>query len=88
MATHTHPAADAAIVALILENHPELSTVDRKEDLIESRLIDSLQFVELIVIIEDALGAEVDVTTLSVDNFRSLSAIAETFFDADVRASA
>ncbi len=81
------PARDA-IVALIQERHPDIVDVDPAEDLIETRLIDSLQFVEVIVILEDTLGQEIDVATLSVDDFRSLNAIAHRFFptDADIRA--
>ncbi|ALE76402.1 hypothetical protein FRP1_16730 [Pseudonocardia sp. EC080625-04] len=76
------------MVALILENNPELTTVDPSEDLIESRLIDSLQFVEVLSIIEDAIGHEVDVSRLTVDDFRSLDAITRTFFTSDIGASA
>ncbi|WP_060722161.1 phosphopantetheine-binding protein [Pseudonocardia sp. EC080625-04] len=88
MATHAFPEAETAIVALILENNPELTTVDPSEDLIESRLIDSLQFVEVLSIIEDAIGHEVDVSRLTVDDFRSLDAITRTFFTSDIGASA
>ncbi|OLM33003.1 hypothetical protein Ae717Ps2_3899 [Pseudonocardia sp. Ae717_Ps2] len=88
MATHAFPEAEAAIIALILDNNPELTTVDPGEDLIESRLIDSLQFVEVLAIIEDAIGHEVDVSRLTVNDFRSLDAIARTFFTNDVGASA
>lgn len=88
MATHAHPEAENAIVELILESNPDIDTVDPAEDLIEGRLIDSLQFVEVLAIIEDAIGREVDVTRLTVDDFRSLNAIARTFFSSDVGAPA
>lgn len=50
-------------------------------DLIETRLLDSLSFMEFILLLEDVMGREIDPEKLSVDQFRTLNAIQENFFD-------
>ncbi len=60
---------------------PEVSELGLELDLIENRLIDSLDFIELIFLLEDLTGVEVDMNSLSIDSFRSLNAIRQNFFD-------
>ena len=50
------------------------------EDLIESGLIDSLQFVEFIMFIEEASGSPIDMDTLDIEQFRTLTCIRKAFF--------
>lgn len=50
-------------------------------DLIETRLIDSLSFMEFILLLEDVIGRELDPQALSVDQFRSLNAIRAHFLN-------
>jgi acyl carrier protein len=64
----------------ILSKHPGRDSIDIDEDLIESRLIDSLSFVEFVFIIENASGAAIDVDKINIDDFRTLSAIGKAFF--------
>src|SRR5437016_5154355 len=59
----------------ILRKHPERESVEADLDLIENRLIDSLSFVEFVFTIESASGVSIDVETIDVDDFRTLSAI-------------
>jgi acyl carrier protein len=49
-------------------------------DLIEHRAIDSLQFMEFLMLLEQLTGREIPVEEMTVDKFRTLGAILETFF--------
>lgn len=44
-------------------------------DIIENRLIDSLQFVEFLMYIEEVSGCKLDMENLNIEDFRSLNAI-------------
>ncbi|MEU0051458.1 phosphopantetheine-binding protein [Streptomyces sp. NPDC006184] len=66
--------------AWILERHPERESVEANENLIESRLVDSLSFVELVYAIESASGVEIDFDTIDIQDFQTLSAIEKAFF--------
>lgn len=70
----------AQIVAWIGSRHPEAAAIGPDYDLIDSRLIDSLGFLEFIVLIERLSGRPVDVETLDLDDFRSLNRIERAFF--------
>ena len=45
-------------------------------DLLESGLLDSLTFVELLVMVEEKFGVAVDLADLELDDFRSVRSIA------------
>jgi acyl carrier protein len=49
-------------------------------DLIEHRAIDSLQFMEFLMLLEQLAGREIPVEEMTIDKFRTLGAILETFF--------
>lgn len=49
------------------------------DDLIEVMKIDSMQFVELIVCMEEATGVKVDDEDFIIENFRNLQAIIDYF---------
>jgi acyl carrier protein len=66
----------------ILTRHPERQTIEADENLIESRLVDSLTFVELVYVIENATGVEIDFDAIDILNFQTLSAIEKAFFAA------
>ncbi|MBB5122060.1 holo [Streptomyces eurocidicus] len=66
--------------AWILNRHPERDTLSPDENLIESRLVDSLSFVELVYAIEGASGVEIDFDTIDIQDFQTLSAIEKAFF--------
>ncbi|MFD9792203.1 acyl carrier protein [Streptomyces sp. NPDC059070] len=70
----------AEVVAWIGRRHPEAAGIGPEDDLIESRLIDSLGFLEFIVLIERLSGRPVDIETLDLDDFRSLNQIDQVFF--------
>jgi holo-[acyl-carrier protein] synthase len=64
----------------ILGRHPERTEIGLDENLIESRLVDSLSFVELVYVIEDASGAQIDFDSIDLQDFQSVSAIDKAFF--------
>lgn len=66
--------------AWILKRNPDLTELADDVDIIETRLVDSLAFVELVYTIESATGVEIDFDAIDVDDFRSLSAIERAFF--------
>ncbi|MCL3999248.1 phosphopantetheine-binding protein [Streptomyces lavenduligriseus] len=66
----------------ILSRHPERDDVAADENLIESRLVDSLSFVELVYAIEGASGVEIDFDNIDINDFQTLSSIEKAFFAA------
>lgn len=66
----------------ILSRHPERNSIAPDENLIESRLVDSLSFVELVYVIEGASGAEIDFDAIDLKDFQTLSALEKAFFTA------
>ncbi|MBV9160407.1 MAG: acyl carrier protein [Pseudonocardiales bacterium] len=64
----------------VLAKHTERQDIGADEDLIETRLVDSLSFVEFIFVIEQASGTEIDMDTLDLDDLRTLAAIEKRFF--------
>ena len=53
----------------------DLGDIPRDLDLIENRLIDSLSFMEFILLLESLVGRDIPAEELSVDQFRTLEAI-------------
>ncbi|QHC24595.1 acyl carrier protein [Streptomyces sp. GS7] len=64
----------------ILERNPDLTDLQPETDIIDSRIVDSLQFVELVLFIEDLRGAALESNDVSLDSFRTLKGIEQTFF--------
>lgn len=64
----------------ILGRNPERTGIGQDENLIESRLVDSLSFVELVYTIEDASGVEIDFDSIDLKDFETMSAIDRAFF--------
>jgi acyl carrier protein len=64
----------------VLAKHTDRQDIGVDEDLIETRLVDSLSFVEFIFVIEQASGREIDIDTLDLDDLRTLTAIKKRFF--------
>lgn len=68
------------IIAWINSRHPQVGRIDPDYDLIENRLIDSLGFVEFIILIEKLSGRTLNVNDMNVESLRSLANIERTFF--------
>ncbi|MEU4166603.1 acyl carrier protein [Streptomyces sp. NPDC026665] len=68
------------IITWIRSKNPELDgEISGDTDLIESRLIASISFLEFISLLEDLSGKSIDVGSLSVDDFRTIDRINENF---------
>ncbi|MFK7803182.1 MAG: acyl carrier protein [Anaerolineae bacterium] len=68
------------IIKFLHSRNPDLGEIAHDVDLIESRIIDSLDFIELVFLIEEATGAPVDLEEIEVDNLRTLQAIEASYF--------
>jgi acyl carrier protein len=68
------------VVEFLRSKNPDLDTIDPELDLIESRILDSLQFVEFMLLLEEATGHEIPLEQVSAEDFRTLSAIRARFF--------
>jgi acyl carrier protein len=64
----------------VLAKHTDRQDIGVDEDLIETRLVDSLSFVEFIFVIEQASGTTIDIDTLDLDDLRTLAAVYKRFF--------
>ncbi|WP_214408500.1 hypothetical protein [Sphaerisporangium fuscum] len=73
-----HPGLER-IRQWVLARHPDLGELGPNEELIDSRLIDSLGFVEFLALVEDVSGRKLDIATLDIEDFRSLSSIERSF---------
>ncbi|HEV2778125.1 MAG TPA: acyl carrier protein [Actinophytocola sp.] len=68
------------IAGWIISRHPRVEHIDPDHDLIDNRLIDSMSFVECIMLIERLSGRQVDLDQLDLDSFRTLRSIQRSFF--------
>ena len=69
-----------AVQEFILGRNPKLTQLDGDLDLIDSRAINSLAFVEFIFLLEELIGESIDPEELDLDDFRTLNAIKARFF--------
>lgn len=53
----------------------KLGEIDETQDLVDDGIVDSLVLVELLFFLEQRFGVRVDVSTLELNNFRTLPAI-------------
>ena len=63
----------------ILERNPELTDLQPDTDIIEDRIINSLQFVELILYVEELRGVMLQSDEVDYDAFRTLTSIEKNF---------
>ena len=77
----TPPSAQCdQIVAWLRETNPDATTIDNTTDLFESGLVTSIQFVELVLLVEELSGQEIAVDDNAVERFRTLQAISDNYF--------
>ncbi|MFD4372875.1 acyl carrier protein [Streptomyces sp. NPDC058486] len=68
------------VAAWIQEKNPGLDgPIDADEDLIEARLIDSMDFLEFIDLLEDISGTSIDLQEVTIDDFRTLARVRDRF---------
>ncbi len=63
----------------LLEKNPDLDTIDDDLDLFESKLIDSINFVEFILIIEELIDREIPVSNDLVAKTSTLRLVHEHY---------
>ena len=68
------------IKSWIKQIHPHIDDISPELDLIEQRLIDSLRFVDLVLLIQHLSGLTIDIATIDINQIRSLNAIKQAFF--------
>jgi len=59
----------------LLARNPDLPDIDMDLDLIETRVLDSLAFIQFIVFLEGLVGREIETAALTADSFRTLRLI-------------
>jgi len=69
-----------AVREFIVARNPKLDQLSDDLDLIDSRAINSLAFVEFIFLLEELTGESIDPEDLDLDDFRTLSAVSARFF--------
>lgn len=72
----TDPVMVERLRALMLE-HLHLDVPAADTDLLDSGLLDSLQLVDLLLLIEQHLGRRIDIATIDLENLRSLARLAQ-----------
>ncbi len=70
-----------AVVDYLRRCKPELDHVPADLDLIENRILDSLAFVEFLLLLEEHTGQEISIDSISREDFRTLANIRKRFFD-------
>ena len=71
----------SVVVSYLLAKRPDLTTIDHDLDLIENRILDSLGFVNFLYVLEEQVGHEIDMSTVTPDDFRTINRIKARFFD-------
>ncbi|MFG3529923.1 acyl carrier protein [Streptomyces sp. NPDC047917] len=67
------------VVDWLRERNPTVEEIPEDLDLIENRLIDSLAFMEFILLLEDVIGRELHLDQIDVNQFRTLRSLTDHF---------
>lgn len=73
----------AAVTDWLRQRNPDAGPIGLDLDLVEHRLVDSLSFMEFVLLLEDLVGRELPLEELDVDRFRTLRAVSENFLSAE-----
>ena len=73
-----------AVVAWIASRRKFPVEIADDADLIESRLINSLDFVEFLLFLEDLSGAEISLDRIQLAHLRTVDAIMRNYFPSEV----
>lgn len=71
------------VIAYLLGRSTDITTLDPGLDLIENRVLDSLHFVEFLVLLEELTGTQLSLEDVTAEDFRTLDAIRARFFPAE-----
>jgi acyl carrier protein len=72
-------AALGVVKAWVLEQHPGLEDIPVDVDLLTERLVDSLAFIDLVELLSELTGQDIDVSTLEAESIQTLAAIQRNF---------
>ncbi|GAA4833246.1 acyl carrier protein [Kitasatospora sp. NPDC048365] len=68
------------ITAWLHEKNPDLDgPIGADEDLIDGRLINSMDFLEFVDLLEDLTGDSIDLQDVTIDDFRTVNRVRERF---------
>ncbi|MFB0626334.1 acyl carrier protein [Streptomyces sp. NPDC059104] len=71
------------IATWLHEKNPGLDgPIGTDEDLIEARLIDSMDFLEFVDLLEELSGTTIDLQEVTIDDFRTLDNVQKRFLSA------
>jgi acyl carrier protein len=68
------------IIQFFVEQGASSDGIDDDTDLLGNRILDSLHFLDFVFLIEEVTGREVDLGTLDVEDFRTMTRILNRFF--------
>lgn len=68
----------------IINANPDITSLDDDTDIVDSRIVTSLQFVELLLYIEEVCGTELDYDQLDIDSVRTLLDIEQNYLSHEV----
>jgi len=71
------------VVGYLRKARPELGEIPQDLDLIENRVLDSLGFVDFLLLLEENTGQEISIDSVSREDFRTLNSIRERFFSSN-----
>ncbi|HET9382958.1 MAG TPA: phosphopantetheine-binding protein [Streptomyces sp.] len=77
--TEQAPKRIDAVKNWLLAKHEDRTDIAPDEDLIESRLVDSLSFVDFVFLIQEAGDVEIDLDSLDINDVRTLATIEKRF---------
>jgi acyl carrier protein len=70
----------AFITSFLHEKCPDSGPIGADEDLVETGVLNSMHFVELLYLIEAELDTEISLDDVSTDDFRTITNIRSRFF--------
>lgn len=75
--------ASDVVIEFLTTGREHLGEIDPRADLIESRVLDSLRFVEFLYFLEQRTGQEISLEDVTPEDFRTVESIVARFFDTE-----
>jgi acyl carrier protein len=72
----------AQLKAWIVSNNQNAANMELDTDIVENKFIDSLNFINFLVLVEELRGVEIPYDEVDLSRFRTLRAIKTNFLDA------
>lgn len=73
----SEPAIDVERLRDLMREHMQVEVPSADADLLDSGLLDSLQLVDLLLLIEQHFGRRIAIEAIDLENLRSLTSIAQ-----------